>query len=401
MKRGLALAVVALACSRNELDVPPSGPWPPPTFARASDCVASQPAVKACSGLRVLTPKQPIALDPSFVDDASAELVAARGGGLEILSAAGDLVHLDVGGSPPVVTVASTSHLLPAGDRAFMGAATDGHYLYACAERGGGLPVNDELVHDETNTLVESFGVYDSIEGYCMLAARDGLALTAYIGWNQTSPSAQVYPGAALLADATGIRWWRGGLGAPFGATAYGCGFAYVAPTDGNWRPPAVVTMLPLDGASETSSAPLDIDWEGPLYPWPYDARTVALLTRPEASGATQGQCPIRIDLVHDDGTLETRITPHDCAFPIATEGQVVASLAMASFGAVLHDGAGNFQLLDAHAQPIGAPVSVALIPYISDVVVGAFGDWVVVLTAEDDHREGNVVVSQTILGCE
>jgi hypothetical protein len=397
MKReSLVVALVALACSRTTLDEPPTGAWPPPRVAHATECVASYPALKSCSGLRVVSAKQPIALDAAFVDDDSAELVTERGGGLEILGA-GQLVHLDLVGTPPVATPRAPVTLLAPDHHAFMGAATDGHLLFACAEHDNGFPVVDESIRDESNALLASFDLPRSIQEYCVVGARDGLALTAY---DAVSYSESDHPGAVVLEDASGIRWWRGGLGAPFGAAAYGCGFAYVAPTDGRWAPPGTVTMLPLDGAPEVS-VPLDNLWEGPLYRWPWDARTVALLTRGNNYDDPSASCPIRIDLVRDDGT-STKVTfDHDCAIPIASEGDDPAAFAMATFGAVLHDGAGNFQLLAANAKPIGAPVSVPLIPYTSDVVMGAVGDFVVVLTAEDDQRQGNVVVSQVVLGCE
>ncbi len=396
--RKSTLVLVAFACSRSALDVPPSGPWNALQLdAGGADCVSTHVAVTPCSGLRVVTPKQPIDLDAAFVY--GVVLVAKQGPNLELVAGDGRLVRLAVASDPPVAQMTTQGQLhLATNDVGFTAAATDGFNLYGCAEHdqprfGGTFYSYDSL--DASSGTIELTGY---VQNRPSVAARDGLAL---VGYNIVAHTTEATNGRVFLTDGAKILWDRVGIGLPYAATSYECGLAYVSAGNGHYSiTPALLTMLPFDGRPE-ASASFDLEWEPLLYSWPYDAQTVAILTRPDGPGSSpSAQCQITIRLVNEDGTARTRTIDHDCNFPIASEGHVQASLTMASFGAVLHDGAGNFQLLDENASPVGEVVSVPLIPYISDVSVGSNGKYVVVFTSEGDANGDKRLVSQTVLAC-
>ena len=312
-----------------------------------------------------MTPKQPFDIDSKFVSYAAygppASPMLLRNGGVDLaggtdgtFSGGISLLHLTLGSNPPVLTPQSTQAMrLGPESLGVVAIATDGTAFYTIDEYQVHHVTGRISAWSALNELERSSDLVD-LGGPALLEVTNGLLFALYGYVSTPSPNSEM-----LIADASSgaVLWARLVEGATTSGTSYACGFAYALTHGYDYAAYAgtTVTMLPLDGQPE-STATVDADSAPGLYPWPYDPRTVAVLwRRPNFMPETDGGCAVHLALVRDDGTVSsTQTFPHACNFPIASESDTMPELAVGSFGALLHDGAGNFQLLDASGAPIG-----------------------------------------------
>lgn len=386
--RRLGIAALLLACADTELDVPTPN-WPG-TFD-AMPCVATV-APKPCSTLAFARTREALDIDARLlVHEWYPDAFVQHGAGFALAGGTSVLELSRVGDPPTLVRTAQRSFPQLGG---MVGVAGGDRWLHILGEEPWTLHY---ALLDESDAIMATVDLENEWHpGF--LAAREDVGVVGYTTFTRIGETEPSMNEGLLYGIAAGTaRFRRAGVAPPGAGVAYGCGFSHL--DEGN-----VLAMLPLDGRAE-SAMPVEPQRGeiSVLYPWPYDPHVVAILERDlnykSAMPNESESCPITLALFRDDSSVVTTHTfPHDCVFPLASYVRVMSALAFTSFGPVLHDGSGSFQLLDVDGAPVGAPIRLTLAADYTDVMMAGSSDDAFVLLSES--RAHVTQVSQTVITC-
>jgi hypothetical protein len=354
MRSCVVFAVCALgACS--------SVPLP----ASSSRACEAPPTFKACSGLVIVTPREPI--PASSVPPAN---VIVRDGEIESFQEPALLQRYAIDGSPPRLHATTDALMVPAAVDGTQ-TLTDGRNLFTVINGPDGATLRG---WDDANAWLGDTQISGPLSGTPLVAAFDGLEL--------------VLNGSVSLLDSNGTvlsTRKSSRTGALIETTAYGCGFAYMS--ENNDATYALTTM-PLDGRAEaTQTTP----YAEPRR-WPWDPHALVATAKTDEPPA----CSTTVDLFFDDGRPSIhRELSTTCRF-VNSQPAVLAT----SFGAILMTGDGSFVMLDQDANPIGSPVSLDIQGGEGAITPVAFGDYIAAITSELTSGDINYTYVETVLGC-